>query len=114
MVVLTGVLALSLVVLAVVLAGIIALQSVVLTVSGESYKRHVALDNLLSSAEYGIDRAYVLSEANVPMGQRNGGTVWYLPRYMLPLVAEEAKRSNLDLLPQGDGDISWEGLLERT
>lgn len=63
--------------------------------SGKSYKRHVALDNLLSSPEYGIEKAYVLSEANVSVEERDGGTAYYLPLYMLPLVAEEARGSSL-------------------
>lgn len=78
--------------------------------SGKSYKRHVALDNLLASDEYGIVRAYVLSEANVAEEQRNGGTVWYLTLYMLPLVAEEAKGKSLPT--QSDADIDWTRLLE--
>lgn len=63
--------------------------------SGKDYKRHVALNNLLSADEYGIERAYVLSEANVSVERREGGTVFYLPLYMAPLVAREAHGSGL-------------------
>lgn len=77
--------------------------------SGKSYKRHVALDNLLASEELGISRAYVLSEANVSEQRRDGGTVCYLPLYMLPLVAEEARGTSLPA--QGEDDIDWERLL---
>lgn len=44
--------------------------------------------------------------------QCNGGTVWYLPLYMLPLVAEEAKGKGLH--KQSDADIDWISLLEAT
>lgn len=64
--------------------------------SGKGYRRHVALDNLLRSREYGIERAYVLSEANVSTGVREGKPVRYLPLYMLPLVARELSRGSLD------------------
>ncbi len=63
--------------------------------SGKDYKRHVALNNLLRSEEYGISRAYVLSEANVSVEQREGGEVSYVPLYMLPCIAEEAKGGDL-------------------
>ena len=77
--------------------------------SGKSYKRHVALDNLLSSEEYGIDYAYVLSEANVREEQRDGGTACYLPLYMLPFVAEEARGKRPTV--RNDEDVDWENLL---
>lgn len=57
---------------------------------GKDYKRHVALNNLLSTDEYGIRKAYVLSEADVSTEARGQGKVYYLPLYMLPLVAKEA------------------------
>lgn len=63
--------------------------------SGKDYKRHVALNNLLSSKEYGIACAYVLSEANVSTERRAGGTVHYLPLYMMPFIAQEAKGKTL-------------------
>lgn len=79
--------------------------------SGKSYKRHVALDNLLSSKEYGIDRAYVLSEANVSEERRAGGIVIYLPLYMIPFIAEEAKGAGLPA--EADADVDWEELLQQ-
>lgn len=63
--------------------------------SGKGYRRHVALNNLLRSDEYGIERAYVLSEANVDTQHREGGTVHYLPLYMLPFVAKELAGASL-------------------
>lgn len=80
--------------------------------SGKSYKRHVALNNLLASDECDIDRAYVLSETNVAEEQRNGATVWYLPLYMLPLVAKEARGKRLPA--QSEEDIDWASLLKAT
>ncbi|MDO4797422.1 MAG: ATP-binding protein [Coriobacteriales bacterium] len=77
--------------------------------SGKGYKRHVALNNLLASDEYGIDRALVLSEANVQMEERVGGTVTYLPLYLLPFVAAEARGT---ALPEtGLPVVDWEGLI---
>lgn len=78
--------------------------------SGKDYKRHVALDNLLSSPEYGINTAYVLSEANVSAEERTGGTVYYLPLYMLPFVAEET----CDSTPRSERleHVDWEALLQ--
>ncbi len=77
--------------------------------SGKGYKRHVALDNLLTSDEFGIRRAYVLSEANVQVEQRKAGEVTYLPLYLLPFVAAEARGSALT--ETGLQDVDWEGLL---
>jgi len=56
--------------------------------SGKDYKLHTALNNLLGTAEYGIEEAIVLSEANVGRGRRAGKTVHYLPLYMAGLAAE--------------------------
>ena len=64
--------------------------------SGKDYRRHVALNNLLESTEYGITQAYVLSEANVSTASRAGKTVTYLPLYMMPLVASELSKGSLD------------------
>ena len=63
--------------------------------SGKDYRRHVALNNLLKSEEYGIEKAYVLSEANVSSEVREGGIVYYLPLYLLPFVVQEAKDKGL-------------------
>jgi predicted AAA+ superfamily ATPase len=64
--------------------------------SGKTYQRHVALNNLLRSEEYGIPRAYVLCEGNVSEELREGKPVRHLPLYMLPLVARELSRGSLD------------------
>ena len=61
--------------------------------TGKDYKLHVALNNLLGTAEYGIGRAYVLSEHNVSRGERKGKPVYYLPLYMaMCLAAERGER----------------------
>lgn len=77
--------------------------------SGKGYKRHVALDNLLASDEYRIHTAYVFSEANVSQQARAGGTVYYLPLYMLPFLATEARGKDLRgvTLPE----VDWTALL---
>ncbi|WP_165171116.1 ATP-binding protein [Adlercreutzia sp. ZJ242] len=59
--------------------------------SGKDYKVHVALNNLLDTAEYGISEAVVLSEANLSTEQRKGKLIAYLPLYMTPFLAEEMK-----------------------
>ena len=64
--------------------------------SGKNYRRHVALNNLLRSEEYGIPRAYVLCEGNVSEENREGKPVRYLPLYMLPLMAKELSKGSLD------------------
>ena len=46
--------------------------------SGKSYKRHCALDNVLRTDNYQINRAVVLCEANVSVA----GKLTYLPVYM--------------------------------
>ena len=63
--------------------------------SGKDYKRHVALNNLMKSREHAIEYAYVLSEGNVSAEKREGGTVHYLPLYMLPAIARDFHGSNL-------------------
>ena len=64
--------------------------------SGKTYRRHVALNNLLRSEEYDIPRAYVLCEGNVSEENREGKPVRYLPLYMLPLVAKELSKGSLE------------------
>ena len=39
--------------------------------SGKNYKRHVALNNLMNTENYGIEQAFVLSEANMQMSTDN-------------------------------------------
>ena len=58
-----------------------ALQGKVLPIevkSGKTYKRHVALNNLLSVEEFGIEKAFVVSEANVSTELRAGKPVHYI------------------------------------
>ena len=68
--------------------------------SGKDYKLHTALNNLLGTAEFGIDEAVVLSEANVSVAERAGKRVCYLPLYMAGLVASEAasRKAGVDAL----------------
>lgn len=46
--------------------------------SGKDYERHSALDNVMATAEYGIQEAYVLTNDNVKLD----GAVTYYPIYM--------------------------------
>lgn len=55
--------------------------------SGKTYKRHVALNNLLSVEEFGIEKAFVVSEANVSTELRAGKPVHYIPLYLVPFLA---------------------------
>ncbi len=57
--------------------------------SGKDYKLHSALNNLLGTAEYDIEAAYVLSEYNVSTGERGGKPIYYLPLYMTMCFAQE-------------------------
>ncbi len=52
--------------------------------SGKAYKAHKALDNFMKISDYHIEKAYVLSVANV----EQEGTVIYLPIYMCYLLKE--------------------------
>lgn len=52
--------------------------------SGKAYKTHKALDNFMENPDYHIEKAYVLSAANV----EQEGTVGYLPIYMCYLLKE--------------------------
>ena len=53
--------------------------------SGKDYKRHNALTNLLSSSAYGIEKAFVLSNANLEVKEK----LTYLPLYMLMYLQAE-------------------------
>ncbi len=55
--------------------------------SGKTYKRHVALNNLLSVEDFDVQSAYVLSEANLSVEERMGKPVRYVPLYLVPFVA---------------------------
>ena len=52
--------------------------------SGKTYKAHKALDNFMNIPDYHIEKAYVLSVANV----EQEGAVVYLPIYMCYLLKE--------------------------
>ena len=52
--------------------------------SGKAYKAHKALDNFMKISDYHIEKAYVLSVANVEQEE----TVVYLPVYMCYLLKE--------------------------
>ena len=67
--------------------------------SGKSYKAHKALDNFMKIPDYHIEKAYVLSVANV----EQEGAVVYLPIYMCYLL-KERKIGKLIL------DLDMEGL----
>lgn len=56
--------------------------------SGKDYKLHTALNALLGTGEYGVECAYVLSEANLSIGERAGKPVYYVPLYLAPFVIE--------------------------
>lgn len=51
--------------------------------SGKDYRVHSALSNLLSSEEFGISEAVVLSEGNADEKTKGGKTVSYMPLYAL-------------------------------
>lgn len=53
--------------------------------SGKAYKTHKALDNFMKIPEYHMEKAYVLSVANM----EQEGTVVYLPIYMCYLLKEQ-------------------------
>ena len=52
--------------------------------SGKAYKAHKSLDNFMKISDYHIEKAYVLSVANM----EQGGAVVYLPIYMCYLLKE--------------------------
>lgn len=58
--------------------------------SGKDYKLHTALNNLLRTEEYKIEKACVLADGNVERGERMGKPLWYLPLYMVFCIAEQA------------------------
>lgn len=64
--------------------------------SGKTYMRHVALNNLLAVEDYGVREAFVLSEANVSVGNRSGKPVRHLPLYLVPFVARAMVAEEVD------------------
>ena len=57
--------------------------------SGKSYKKHSALDNVLSVDSYKIDKAYILCDGNVEVV----GKKIYLPIYMLMFIKKKELES---------------------
>lgn len=53
--------------------------------SGKDYKRHVALDNLLSNQNYDIKEAFVFSDANI----ETRGNKTYFPIYLIGCLEKE-------------------------
>jgi hypothetical protein len=51
--------------------------------SGKDYKRHNALSNVLSDANYQIDEAFVLNNENL----ERVGRITYLPIYMVMFMS---------------------------
>ena len=58
--------------------------------SGKDYKRHVALDNLLSASEYKIKKAYTLCNGNLEVE----GNRIYIPIYMIMFFEKKTVESN--------------------
>ena len=58
--------------------------------SGKDYKRHVALDNLLSGSEYKIKKAYTLCNGNLEVD----GNRIYIPIYMIMFFEKKTVESN--------------------
>lgn len=57
---------------------------------GRDYKLHTAPNTLQGTREWGVEEAFVLSEANVHAGERQGRPVWCLPLYMAFCLAGKA------------------------
>lgn len=52
--------------------------------SGKDYKRHSALNNVLSNDNYDISEAYIFSEGNVELNQKR----IYMPIYMIMFLED--------------------------
>jgi len=63
--------------------------------SGKDYTRHNALNNLLSSENYGISEAIVLSNKNV----EQAGSVTYYPVYLIMFLEKDLMSENLIYKP---------------
>ncbi|MEG1562097.1 MAG: DUF4143 domain-containing protein, partial [Raoultibacter sp.] len=61
--------------------------------SGKDYRRHRALDNVLSTPNYGITKALVLYEGNVAVE----GPVLYCPTYMVACLLPPAPEMTASL-----------------
>ena len=57
--------------------------------SGKNYTRHSALDNILNNKDYGIEKAFVLSNANVSKKDN----IIYYPMYMLMFIDYESEEA---------------------
>lgn len=55
--------------------------------SGKNYKTHASLDDLLEVSDYGVERALVVSNANVSSGR--DGHIRYLPAYYLMFLEHD-------------------------
>lgn len=53
--------------------------------SGKCYEKHSALDNVMNTAKYGIDEAYVFTNDNI----KSKGKMTYLPIYMIMFLKNE-------------------------
>ena len=73
--------------------------------SGKNYKTHVSLDRLLSTEEYGIGRALVVSNAN----SSDGESVRYLPVYSLMFMEHDGLPENetVDVSLPTSGDVVY-------
>ncbi len=67
--------------------------------SGKDYKKHSALNNLLSMEEYGIDKAYVINKDNLQM---NGKKI-YIPAYMTMVLQKAEIGGEMIVEPNLDG-----------
>lgn len=59
--------------------------------SGKSYKRHSALNNVLSIEEYHIEKAYIFSQENVEVHQKRV----YLPIYMIMFLENKKLKNSI-------------------
>ena len=59
--------------------------------SGKSYKRHSALNNVLSIEEYHIKKAYIFSQENVEVHQKRV----YLPIYMIMFLENKKLKNSI-------------------
>ena len=59
--------------------------------SGKDYKRHVALDNLLSNSEYNIKKAYTLCNGNLEVVNNR----IYIPIYMIMFIEKRIIENNI-------------------
>ena len=65
--------------------------------SGKSYKTHASLDDLMSVADYGLNTAFVLSNANVSRSE--DGRIRYLPVYHLMFLTHDGLPEDAHYLP---------------